>query len=108
MGDMTDMANRLTRAVKRPIDLIHMPVPRDRSDDAYFAPLKGSGSRPQTQIALGLVHLTGGLDGIRAAHGDGAPPSRQLRHRDGMGFGRRAPETIPALIHLHADAAKLD
>src|SRR5215469_4112594 len=30
MADMTDMANRLTRAVKRPINLIHMPVPRDR------------------------------------------------------------------------------
>ena len=27
-------------ASTRPIELIHMPVPRDRSDDAYFAPLK--------------------------------------------------------------------
>jgi hypothetical protein len=24
------------------------------------------------------------------------------------GFGRRVPETIPTLIQLHADAAKLD
>ncbi len=26
-------------AIGRPIELIHMPVPRDRSDDGYFAPL---------------------------------------------------------------------
>src|SRR6185437_11800455 len=65
MADMTDMANRLTRAVKRPINIIHMPVPRDRSDDAYFAPLKDLKLAPQTEIALGLVHMTGGLDGIK-------------------------------------------
>src|SRR6185369_2934491 len=39
MRDMVDMANALSGAVKRPIALIHMPVPRDRSDDSYFAPL---------------------------------------------------------------------
>ena len=40
MADMVAMANRLTDGIERPIQLIHMPVPRDRSDDAYFAPLK--------------------------------------------------------------------
>ena len=41
MSDMVEMANRLTQNIRRPIELIHMPVPRDRADDAYFAPLKG-------------------------------------------------------------------
>ena len=39
MSDMVALANALSKAVTRPIDLIHMPVPRDRDDDAYFAPL---------------------------------------------------------------------
>jgi hypothetical protein len=108
MGDMTDMANRLTRASKRPINLIHMPVPRDRSDDAYFAPLKGLQLAPQTQIALGLVHLTGGLDGIKQRMTTARRHLKDFAIATECGFGRRAPETVPALIHLHADAAKLD
>ena len=108
MGDMTDMANRLTRAVKRPINLIHMPVPRERSDGAYFAPLKGLKLAPQTQIALGLVHLTGGLDGIKQRIATARRHLGSFAIATECGFGRRAPETIPALIQLHADAAKLD
>jgi len=108
MGDMTDMANRLTRAVKRPINLIHMPVPRDRSDNAYFAPLKGLALAPETEIALGLVHLTGGLDGIKQRMATARRHLGAYAIATECGFGRRAPETIPALIRLHAEAAKLD
>ena len=36
MGDMVDVANRLCADIGRTIQLIHMPVPRDRDDDAYF------------------------------------------------------------------------
>jgi hypothetical protein len=108
MGDMTDMANRLTRAVKRPINLIHMPVPRDRNDDAYFEPLKDLKLAPQTQIALGLVHLTGGLDGIKHRMATARRYLGSYAIATECGFGRRPPETMPALIQLHADAAKLD
>ena len=36
MGDMVEEANRLAANLKRPIAQVHMPVPRDRPDDAYF------------------------------------------------------------------------
>jgi hypothetical protein len=91
-----------------PINLIHMPVPRERGDDAYFAPLKDLKRAPQTQIALGLVHLTGGLEGIKQRM------ATARRHLDNFaiatecGFGRRKPETIADLVRLHAEAAKLD
>lgn len=108
MRDMVDMANRLTRAVKRPIQLIHMPVPRDRSDDAYFAPLQDLQLAPQTQIALGLVHLTGGIDGIRKRLATARRHLAVFAIATECGFGRRKPETIPALLRLHAQAAELD
>jgi hypothetical protein len=108
MADMVDMANRLTRAVNRPINLIHMPVPRDRSDDAYFAPLAKLHLAPQTQIALGLVHLTGGIEGIRKRMTTARGHLRSFAIATECGFGRRQPETIPALLQLHAEAAKLD
>ena len=65
MGDMVEFANRLTRTIKRPIDLIHMPVPRNRADDAYFEPLKRLALRPETELCLGLVHYTDGVDGTK-------------------------------------------
>jgi hypothetical protein len=42
-----------------------MPVPADRSDDAYFAPLHDLDA-DHPRIFLGLVHETDGLDGSRA------------------------------------------
>ena len=49
MADMVELANRLSAGIKRPIELIHMPVPRGRADDAYFAPLKAL--KPQAGLA---------------------------------------------------------
>src|SRR5215475_5719638 len=65
MGDMVGFTNRLVRGVKRPIDLVHMPVPRDRSDDAYFAPLRGLALPGETELCLGLVHYTDGVEGTK-------------------------------------------
>jgi hypothetical protein len=108
MGDMVDMANRLTRTVERSINLIHMPVPRDRHDDAYFMPLRNLKLAPQTEIALGLVHLTGGLDGIKERMMTARRHLRSFAIATECGFGRRKTDTIPDLLPLHAEAAKLD
>ena len=108
MTDLVDMANRLTRAIKRPINFIHMPVPRDRSDDAYFAPLARLALRPETEIALGLVHLTGGIEGIKRRLATANKYLRGYVIATECGFGRRKPETIPELLRLHAVAAELD
>jgi hypothetical protein len=108
MGDMVDMATRLNALVKRPINLIHMPVPRDRSDDAYFAPLKNLKLQPETQLALGLVHHTGGLDGTARRMTTARKYAPDFAIGTECGFGRRKPETIPELLRIHAEAAKLD
>jgi hypothetical protein len=108
MGDMVDMANRLRRAVTRRIDLIHMPVPRDRSDDAYFAPLRQLDLAPETELALGLVHLTGGIDGIKRRLATARKYGRDFAVATECGFGRRRPETLTELLRLHAEAAALD
>jgi hypothetical protein len=108
MGDMVDMATRLNAMVKRPINLIHMPVPRDRSDDAYFAPLKNLKLRPETALALGLVHHTDGLEGTARRMATARKYAKDFAIGTECGFGRRKPETIPALLRIHAEAAKLD
>ena len=108
MGDMVDMATRLNATVKRPIDLVHMPVPRDRGDDAYFAPLKTLQLRPETVLALGLVHHTDGIDGTARRMATARKYARDFAIGTECGFGRRKPETIPELLRIHAAAAMLD
>jgi len=51
-----EMSNRIFEGTKRPVQLLYMPVPRDRSDDAYFEPLKHLNLLAETTLSLGLVH----------------------------------------------------
>jgi hypothetical protein len=105
MTDMVDMANRLSAVIARPINLIHMPVPRDRSDDAYFAPLDRLRLRPETELSLGLVHYTDGLAGTRARLTTAERHVRDFSIATECGFGRRDPATIAGLLRIHAEAA---
>ena len=107
MGDMVDMAHRLIAAVKRPINLIHMPVPRDRSDEAYFQPLRQLRLPRETTLALGLVHHTDGLEGTKRRIEIARKFVPDFAIGTECGFGRRAPETIPALLRIHSEAAAL-
>jgi hypothetical protein len=108
MGDMVEMAMRLNTLVKRRINLIHMPVPRDRSDDAYFAPLARLKLQPETQFALGLVHFTDGVDGTARRMATARKYVRDFAVGTECGFGRRDPATIPELLRIHAAASALD
>ena len=40
MANMVEIAHGIVNAVTRPLQYLHMPVPRDRNDDAYFQPLQ--------------------------------------------------------------------
>jgi hypothetical protein len=105
MGDMVDLANRLSTDVKRTIQLIHMPVPRDRSDDAYFAPLARLRLKPKTELSLGLVHYTDGVAGTRRRLATAERHVQRFSIATECGFGRRDPETIPALLRIHAEVS---
>ena len=107
MSDMVDFANRVSEQIARPIALIHMPVPRNRSDDAYFRPLARLKLRPETELCLGLVHYTDGVEGTKNRI---ATAERHVSHfsiATECGFGRRDPRTIPDLLRIHEQAADL-
>jgi len=106
-GLMVDLANRLSAAVAGAIAWVHMPVPRSRSDDEYFAPLRGLKMKPDTTLFLGLVHFTDGLAGAQQR----LAAAKRVRTNFGIatecGLGRRPPETIPDLLALHHKIASL-
>lgn len=105
MNDMVDVANQLTRDVTRPINLIHMPVPRDRADDGYFAPLARLQLSPQTELSLGLVHYTDGVAGTRKRMAAAERHVARFSIATECGFGRRDPATIPQLLRIHRECA---
>jgi methionine synthase II (cobalamin-independent) len=105
MGHMVEMANRIADKIARSIQLIHMPVPRERADAAYFAPLRRLALRPDTELALGLVHHTDGLEGAKRRMDAARQFVSSYAVATECGFGRRAPETIPELLRLHVAAA---
>jgi hypothetical protein len=105
MGDMVAVANRLCTDARRTIELIHMPVPRDRSDDAYFAPLAQLRLRPETELSLGLVHYTDGVAGTCRRLATAERHANRFSIATECGFGRRDPATIPELLRIHAEVA---
>jgi hypothetical protein len=107
MSDMVELANRLSRQIKRAIQLIHMLVPRNRADDAYFAPLQQLRLGPETELCPGLIHYTDGVEGTKRRI---ETASRHVSHfsiATECGFGRRDPGTIPELLRIHAAVADL-
>lgn len=104
-GKLADIASSLSDMLARPLAWIHLPVPRDRADEAYFAPLADLGLPDETELYLGLVHLTDGAEGtarrIEAATGI-APPFGVATE---CGMGRRPPTSVRPLLDVHAAVA---
>jgi hypothetical protein len=105
-GKLVEVANRFTETVGRPISYFHMPVPIDRSDDAYFAPLQELRLSPGTELFLGLVHA----DGVEATKNRIATAGKYCADfgiATECGIARqRTPELVRRLLEIHAGASR--
>ena len=103
IGVMVEMTNAIVAGVARPIQFFHMPVPKGRTDDGYFAPLANLQLRPETELYLGLIHHDD-------ATGDAARLAAAKRHVrvDGVatecGMARGDPARLSSLLAAHVRA----
>ncbi len=103
MAILVEMANGIGKAVTRRLDFLHMPVPKDRTDDAYFRPLSGLQLAADTALQLGLIHYDD-------AAGDRAriEAARQVVPTFGVatecGWGRADPQRVPGFLTSHRQA----
>jgi hypothetical protein len=105
-GILVELMNGTAAAVRRRIDYLHIPVPKDRTDDAYFAPLRGWARRDGTRLYLGLIH-----------HDDEAGDTRRIAAAKRVvpefgvasecGWGRSDPARLPGLLRSHRHAAEM-
>ncbi|MGH3246922.1 MAG: hypothetical protein ACRDOI_12015 [Trebonia sp.] len=99
-ANLVDIANRVAAALTRPLNWVHMPVPRDRDDPGYFEPLQDL-RLPDGDLYLGLVHATDGAAGARRRIAAAAHFRDAFGVGTECGMGRRPPAGIPALLDLH-------
>ncbi len=104
-GVLCAMSNALCAAISRPVNFLHLPVPRDRDDLAYFEPLAGLALKPETELYLGLVHHTDGIEGSLRRIEAAREVVREFGIGTECGFGRRPPDTVASLLELHAQVA---
>ena len=98
------VANMATQQVHRTIDFFHMPVPRDRHDEKYFAPLRDLEIQAG-KLFLGLIHHTDGLVGTKNRIDQAKKVISNFGIATECGFGRRPIEQMPALLSIHREAA---
>jgi len=104
-GKLAEFANLLAESVSRPITYVHMPVPIDRSDDAYFAPLRALQLAPGTELFLGLVHGDG-VDATRQRIATAAKYVSDFGIATECGMARcRTPQIVRHLLAIHRDAS---
>jgi len=105
-GIMVEMTNAIAAGVKRPIQFFHLPVPKGRTDDAYYVPLETLKLGPETELYLGLIHHDD-------AEGDATRLAVARRHArvDGIatecGMARGDPARLPGMLAAHARAAEI-
>jgi methionine synthase II (cobalamin-independent) len=103
-GVLAELARAIAAAVRRPLDFIHLPVPRERDDAAYFAPLRGLRLPERTRLYLGLIHHDDAagdrrrIDTARGAVGGGFGVATEC------GWGRGEPARLDGLLESHRRA----
>lgn len=81
-----------------------MPVPIERDDDAYYAPLAALKLSAGTELYLGLVHVKDGCEGTLRRMKAAKKVVPQFGIATECGISRaRTPEMARAIMQVHAD-----
>jgi hypothetical protein len=102
LSQTVKLANAFVAASGRQVDWIHIPV-LDRSDDAFFAPLRHLD--PQgARVYLGAIHNM-------ARFKERVTTARRYLPKFGLaaycGFGREAPSALPKILNDHLEAVAI-
>ncbi len=97
---MAEMTRDLQSDLHRPMDYLHPPVPKDRTDDGYFTPLAELSLPAETSPYYDLIHHADAAgDQVRTA------AARKVVSRFGVAtecdLGRADPARVPGLLAAH-------
>ena len=104
-ANLVAFANGLFEASPRPITWVHLPVPIERDDDAYFAPLAGLELPDDTELYLGLVHREDGVEGASRRIEAALRHAPEFGVATECGIGRAPAGTTEDILRTHAEVA---
>jgi len=109
-ANLVRFANELSAATQgldrpRVLDWIHIPVPIERDDRAYYQPLSGLDLPAETEFYLGLVHREDGVDGARRRIEAASEFLGTFGVATECGFGRAPEGTTVPLFETHRAVA---
>jgi hypothetical protein len=100
---MVDFANALLKATPHKLAYIHMPVPVDRSDDAFHRPFRDLKLPVGTALFLGVVHAKDGTEGTKARIAAARRYAPDFGIATECGMARARSElTVRSLLKIHA------
>lgn len=100
---LVTVANGIAAGLDRTLHWMHLPVPRERFDESFYRPLSSLKLSTDTELYLGLIHMTDGEQGARRRIRVARNFVTDFGVATECGFGRRPIETISELLKLHAD-----
>jgi hypothetical protein len=101
------LANVTAERLDRSLSYLHVTVPRDRDDEAYFAPLADLSAKTGKPF-LGLIHYTDGVEGAARRIKAASRFCKDFGVATECGFGRRpSHQNVRDLLQLHADISAL-
>lgn len=95
----------LVAAAPRPITWLHLPVPIERDDDAFYAPLDALRLPEGTELYLGLVHREDGPDGAQRRIATAGEHVARFGVATECGCGRAPVEDTVPLLQTHREVA---
>jgi hypothetical protein len=98
------MANLAIANSGRRVDWVHLPVPINRNDDTYFAPLREL-NHVGAKVFVGLIHLQDGVAGSLARAQTARRHLADFGIATECGLGRRQPETLDEVLRIHCEVA---
>jgi hypothetical protein len=99
-GILTEIGNGLLARLGRRLDFLHLPVPADRTDAAYFAPLGDLALPSNAELYLGLIHYNDAA-GDQARMAAAAKVVPRFGIATECGWGRTDPARVPGLLAAH-------
>ena len=107
-GLMVEIANEIFARVHRPVNWVHMPVPIDRDDDAYFVPLGSLELPPGTGLFLGLLHPADGVEGASRRMKTAARYIQNFGVASECGLSGHTPDWTRHMLEIYRQVADVE
>lgn len=102
-GNLVRYANAVMAASSRSLTWLHVPVPIERDDEAYFAALESLS--PVDELYLGLVHREDGAEGAERRIAAASRYAPTFGVATECGIGRAPAGSTEGILRTHAEVA---